>query len=145
MSPVFIHAKIIGSFRYWEYQCNIYMLSKNTFIIGMLVFACLFAFQARHPQILQITWAHWYSNHLILCRNNSKGPDEVLAWRSFFHSSNLFISSALSATVGDFYGYSHNMAPLPVIFSTVEQCSHGREVIFRIEIQAHVISRHINH
>lgn len=47
-----------------------------------------------------------------------------------FYSSNLFIISALSAAVGDFYGYSHDMAALPVIFSTIEQCSQGRQKLY---------------
>lgn len=39
----------------------------------------------------------------------------------FFHLSNLFISSVLSATGADFYWYCHRQAVLPVIFSTIEQ------------------------
>lgn len=75
---------------------------------------------------------HLYSSYLILWGNDLKGPDEVLVRRSFFHWSNLFISSTSSTTVGDFYEYSHNMAAVPVIFSTVEQCSDG---IFHIEFE----------
>lgn len=53
-----------------------------------------------------------------------------------FYLSNLFVRSLISATVGNIYWYSHYMCALPVIFSTIEPCSHGRQVIFHIEIQA---------
>lgn len=64
----------------------------------------------------------------------SRAPTKLLCEGHFFHLSNLFISSALSATVGDFYGYSHNIATLPVTFSTVEQRNRGRLDVFHIEI-----------
>lgn len=82
-----------------------------------------------HHQILLITLVtHWYSCYSILWGNDLRGPDEVLVRRSFFHWSNLFISSDSSTTVGDFSEYSHNMAAVPVIFSTAEPWSDGGNI-----------------
>lgn len=66
-------------------------------------------------RIIKYCWWHSYSPVFWLPEN----PDQVLLRESFFHCSHLFISSALSTAVGDFYGHSHNVAALRGIFSTV--------------------------
>lgn len=126
VSPVFINAKIIEPYSYWEMQLNNNcMLSKKIALshprINVFMHACIPG-ATPNPANYMSTLLFYLS----LCGNHLKGPDEVLVWRPFFHWSNLFISSALSATVGDFYGYPHNIAAPPVIFSTVERCSHGK-------------------
>lgn len=117
MSPVFIREKKNNWILHPHPHSSVGLIS----IYGLLC------------QILQRSYINRFSNHQILCENNLKGLDEVLVWRSFSHSSNLFISSA---TVGDFYGYSHNMPAPPVIFSTVMQA--WKISILHIEVQ-HVL------
>lgn len=78
-------------------------------------------------QILEITAAHLYSYVFILHGINIKVQIKFLSeGLFFFHPRNLFMSSVLSATLGDFCRLSHSMAALRVIFIPTEECNHGR-------------------
>lgn len=140
--PVVINVEIVSSYRDYKWNLGIIVVKY----INVLMPVC-FPGASPNPAMYISTMLQWVFTSIYV-KIMSRILIKFLCEGHFLHSSNLFITSALSATGGEFYGRSRNMTALPVIFSTTEHCSHGRQKLYfslKFKLGVHVISHHINH